>query len=751
MRRVLFACAAGALVSAATWACGPFFPNSYLVYGGKDVLRMPATMFSSECFRILGIAEQVKALASERHEQPSASALWQRTTDVDLAEFAEAVRDQPQALTLTADYTTVRMALSTHIAAWLKTVEQERYQLAEKRTPKPPFDFGPYEKSVAKLPPEFAEYLRAADAYHNGDYDSAIAHFAAVLDLPANQRKFRSTWAAFMLGKCWSKKDPAQAAHFFEQTRTLVAEGFRDPLKLAADSLGWQARAELASRAYVAAIHHYAECAKDARNATMAYLSLAVVCDHALNEQSVDPALVKDPLCREVITAWLVSHPSARAAATKWLAALAATEPQGAVPGADRLAWLAYQAADMPTAARWLDHAVPDAPYGQWVRAKLLLREGNLVEGAALLQQVAALVPTGPDWEVEDRDPYGGWLGDMVAVRDLVREDLGYVLLEKGDYPGSLDAFLASGDWSDAACVAERVLTVDELETFVQAHAQDPALAGLHDTGRYFGNRVPPLVELRNLLARRLARLGEWEKAIPYYPERPGAEHPGNESLSPAAMAREVAAHLAGAQDAAQPVRTRAEHLFEVARILRQHGMKLTGTELSPDWALVEGYFDLSQWRKGFDKLGEKAEFGPEFASRFQASATTPPHRFHYRYQAADLMWQCGELLPNNDVLAAHALYLGGLYLEKRDRKSADKFYKALVRRNPNLLIAQQADKLRWFPKEFTDGVVYQPLPRHWYGSRRKLAVGCLVAAVAVAVATTVLRRRRRTPNSSES
>ena len=404
----------------------------------------------------------------------------------------------------------------------------------------------------------------------------------------------------------------------------------------------------------------------------------------------------------------------------------------------------------MPGAQRWLEHAAPDAPYGQWVRAKLLLREGKLEEGAALLHQVASAFPTGPDWEVEARDSYGYYSGSMVAVRDLVREDLGYVLLEKGDYAGSLDAFLESGDWADAACVAERVLTADELETFVQAHAQDPALAGVDVNAFYLQNPMPAPVRLRDLLARRLARLGDWDKAIPYYPETIDFGYPRRESFSPPDVAREFAGHLAGAQDTAQPVRTRAEHLFEAGRILRQCGMELTGTELSPDWALWGGDYG-SEWFKNFNTLGEKPEFGPEFASRFQASAVTPPHRFHYRYQAADLMWQCADMLPNNDILAAHALYLGGLYLEKRDRKSADKFYKALVRRNPNLLIAQQADKLRWFPKEFTDVVVYQPLPKPWYGSRRKLAVGCLVAAVAVAVAAKVLWRRRRIPNSSES
>jgi hypothetical protein len=54
--------------------------------------------------------------------------------------------------------------------------------------------------------------------------------------------------------------------------------------------------------------------------------------------------------------------------------------------------------------------------------------------------------------------------------------------------------------------------------------------------------------------------------------------------------------------------------------------------------------------------------------------------------------------LPANDAMTAQARYLGGTYLKKRAPKAANYFYKALVRRNPNLLIAQQANELHWFP-----------------------------------------------------
>jgi len=169
--------------------------------------------------------------------------------------------------------------------------------------------------------------------------------------------------------------------------------------------------------------------------------------------------------------------------------------------------------------------------------------------------------------------------------------------------------------------------------------------------------------------------------------------------------------------------------------------MELIGTELPPDWAIYRGDHQL-RLSASPEETGA-SPFGPDFDARFASSAASRDERFHYRYLAADLMWHCAELLPDNDVLTAHALYLGGIYLKSRDPREADRFYKALVRRNPNLLIAQRADKLRWFPGEFTDTVVYHSPPRRL--SRRQAAKNLALALVIVPIVVGgawLLRRR---------
>ena len=67
----------------------------------------------------------------------------------------------------------------------------------------------------------------------------------ALLNRPADERHYRSVWAAFMLGKVALKRGDPGAAKWFELSRELAKTGFVDSLGLAADSYGWEGRGEL--------------------------------------------------------------------------------------------------------------------------------------------------------------------------------------------------------------------------------------------------------------------------------------------------------------------------------------------------------------------------------------------------------------------------------------------------------------------------------------------------------------------------
>src|SRR5204863_5063779 len=73
----------------------------------------------------------------------------------------------------------------------------------------------------------------------------ARAAWEDLLKRPEQDRHYRTVLAAFMLGKVALKeKDFPTAAQWFQRTRELAKAGFADSLGLAAESYGWEGRAE---------------------------------------------------------------------------------------------------------------------------------------------------------------------------------------------------------------------------------------------------------------------------------------------------------------------------------------------------------------------------------------------------------------------------------------------------------------------------------------------------------------------------
>ena len=76
-----------------------------------------------------------------------------------------------------------------------------------------------------------------------------------------------------------------------------------------------------------------------------------------------------------------------------------------------------------------------------------------------------------------------------------------------------------------------------------------------------------------------------------------------------------------------------------------------------------------------------------------------PDHwRYHYRYRAADIALQAGDLAQNSD-LKALLNYSAGTMLANRSPQEADVFYKRLVRQCQGSILAEAADQARWFPQ----------------------------------------------------
>lgn len=692
-------------------------------YYELDPMTMPTALFDVEVRRILGLPLESEYTRAEPYGH---NERFQESRSADLEDLKAALGTATDAEGIVAQYKAMRDALGRHLAAYLNSLDS---YFPEDAVRPAPMDLAPYEGSLVLLPEEFALYFRGAVAYHGGEWETATRYFKAVLELPEDARHYRSTWAAYMMGRTAMQRKSGDAPVFFEQARALAGQGFEDSLHLAEATVGWEARDAMDHDQFVQAIHLYAGLPDEAPR------SLGRVCAKALDKSPIDPSLLTDALSRRLLSAWLVAFPSEQEKAGKWLNAVDAAALEGVVEGAEYLAWATYNRGDMERSAAWLTHADPASPYAKWIRAKLLLRDGKLEEAEALLDELGSTLPNDRLWVVQNpHQEEVCWPADTSAT---VFEDLGETRLARGDYSGALCAFMRADDWEDASFLAERVLTTEELRAFVDTHDASPELLAERVDSQY-DERKPgwKREEIRYLLARRYAREGAWDEAIPFYPETAqmwlGWETASGEPLPPLAI--QARDHYAGAHDTSLPPRTRAEHFLELAMLLRRKGAELLSPERIPP--------------PGTD-MAESAwpALTPEMQKRVEAAMAYYPTMNYFREMAADYAWEAARLLPNNDVLCAKALFYGGTFIKRPNPARADLFYKDLVRRNPNLLIAKQADEQRWFPGEFTDVVLYQPrTPDPWYGRKLYLAMGIVLLLWLDAMALLVFlwARRRR-------
>lgn len=726
-------------------ACGFDPPPNYLETPG-NVFQMPRPSFWHEVATFITVREETPKEWNPDYPERGyyfrnrESALWRHTIDADEHDLALA-----GGMANVAAYSAMRKAMRPNLAP---VTNDQRWQPQENVVTPPPFDLAPYADLLQALPAEFSLYVRGAAAYHAKNLATAIELWNAVLNLPENERHYRSVWAEYMLGRAAMQIDPKQAIDHFERVRALAEAGFVDSLDLYTESLMWQSAVEMQLGDAVAAIHRYKRLLEQ-RNEIAAGSVVSIICK-SLDNKEICSAFAKDEFCRNLVTAALVSRSTPSyygqakpdTAVKNWLDALQNEGIQNPLPGADKLAWGAYRQADFEVAKQCAELADPQSPYAQWVIAKLLLREGNIEAAQNLYSKLAMTFPSEDTWKLaHDYAPH---------PRSIVNTELGVILTARGSYASALDAFLRAAHWREAAHIAERVMTTDELEAYL-ATFEEPELGAVYmssyrespdgiiepfGTLGYQDSRAVRKMNtyeqfLSYLLARRYARNGDWVRALPLYPEplRPNAEEIAKHlNAQPSVKSPHGAIVALGNLmsrtwgDSQVEVRVRtvdedlAQHYYDAAKLIREYGMELLGTELFPDYRVYGGEYGSYEKTAEYPR-SKRVYFGssepnlskvtidallpsPGEKQRIRASAPKPHLRFHYRYTAANLMWKCAALRPDNDLLSMQALYMGGSYIKDRDPQFADKFYKALVWRNWETTYARKANEVRWFPKD---------------------------------------------------
>jgi tetratricopeptide (TPR) repeat protein len=685
-------------------ACGPWFPSTILD-DPNSLLVSPVGDFYSEVKRIVaGAKAPFRAVVNEDPNSTYAA----QTAGADVADLKAALaaargdkREQERVL---KDYAAAREDIRSYAAKVADWEEKggSRDDANWVRSNPPPKFLAPHVATA--LPREFALYTEGAVAWHGGEPDKAVAAWQKLLKLPAEQRKYRSTWAAYMLGQHARRqepKDPNEAGERFRQVQHLAAAGYRDSLGLAAASLGWEARAELDRKDYLRSLELYVQ--QLAAGDDSADMSLRLVAEKIL--------IVGGPLlaeaarhetARRIVTAYIVCNGGPTVStkewegeglawpAEKWLAAVEAAGVKD-MPGASRLAWAAYLNGRMKDAQRWADRAPGADPVAEWVRAKLLLRAGKIDEAARHLEQAAKLLPKDEQW-IEGGEDYSE---DGVIPAHRAAAELAGLRMARGKYVEALDLLLHSGFWTDAAYVAERVLTADELKAYVDANWPAPKKEAKHAEGQPWAERGSPIDRgelsgaIRYLLARRLTRAGQWKDARPY---------------CPAEMQKkldEYAEAISGGADHSRLDVHRAKSLWQAARIARHFGMALLGTEVEPDWRLYGGDFELGDTtgRRGKPDAKLARYVTEEEKQRLERHKLTFEKRFHYRYIATEHAWAAAKIMPNDFDETAKVLCAAGTWLKTRDPKAAERFYKALVLRCGKTALGQQAAAMKWFPK----------------------------------------------------
>ena len=704
-------------------ACGPDFPNSLIDGGTNALLTGPTVDFTKELVRMHLASAAIRAV-------PADGDYTRQTIEAERVDLMAALRksgaQEADAQAIAAKQIQERGKLESFTKAyaeWSASGETEydisagKYLHHPPTTPPPSY---PAIQVVAGMPVEFGDYMDGVIGWDNPwltNKDICRQVWEGLLDRPVAERQYKSVAAAYMLGKSWETDDPDKALDYYRQVSRLAKQGLADPTGLAAASLGQEARIYLKQAKYHEAIQLYLEQLAAGDDSAANSLSFAAAKALAQADALTLQQLAADPKDQRVITAYVASHnrwawedfdevmsgpidPKGK----KWLEAMESAGVQDA-ESAEKLAVEAYRAGDFESAQRWVNRAA-DSPTAQWVQVKLWLLAGKVDQAAALLARLSTKFPaassgTNAPAALEDDlvipgSSYASEDEDIPAANE-VRAEMGMVRLGRREYVESLDTLLRSGYWRDAAYVAERVLAVEELKSYVDANWPESSVtSGLYTnedgTVERLESRGDNGQDIRYLLARRLTRLGQMADAREYYPIQWRAPL---DSLQQA---------LDEGHDTTLTTKSRFDALIAAAMITRTNGMELMGTEVEPDWHIWNGQYamnDTISWRDGgyFPASDDERQRVVQHYGNLE-------RRFHYRakanalkVEAAQLGWELVPGMPDNSDETARFLCQAGTWLIGRDPKLMNEYYQAILQRCRNTAIGAEAARTGQFPR----------------------------------------------------
>lgn len=675
------------------FACGPIYPVRMLGWGDMLLRSAPmgvAGMFpesAADAGELIGSGEAGEGHDPQAREAPELTTVQAELADLQLASPKWKHEGMKASLTR---YDKIRREMVWFLRRSEDDSRQEAVRQWELDELKP------------HLPKEFQLYLDGALHYFLGDIVEAQKSWRSLLSLPAEQRKYKTTWSLWMLAR--TSEDKAESLKWYLAVCAAVDEGYVDSLGLMQNEQGWLAYFSYRAGDYLTALDIYLAAglsgempSEEAARSVAEMLAIGLHKNEAkLMRECAQKAdrgrALSLYLCQPGMRDLKALHELGRGRLLlqTWAGVLRVANPELYAELAGSLAVAAYQLGWYSEVDQFLQQASADDEDSCWVRAKMHVKAGRYALAEKEFEKYLLINDASGrgSQEVWDVGVYGatGKTGIAYLRRAMAYGDYASVLLARNKYEEALGVYLQGGFYADAAYIAESLLGVEELLQFVRDFddSSRSQAYGMVDSGK------SKQKWLHDLLSRRLTRENYFKGAQKYCDKKLQA------SLT------EYVALFRQGRDTSLPRPQRARSFWQAANLRVEHGRSLFWLEngCRPyDRAVLAHLVEPSEYSKPRERDELIPLMGPDELRRLKAYGRVAQSMVpvHY-YDAAEMAWQAAHLLPRQDPRAATMLWQAGQWIAAQDPEKADRYYQALVSRCGQTPLGKLADEKRWFP-----------------------------------------------------
>jgi hypothetical protein len=290
-------------------------------------------------------------------------------------------------------------------------------------------------------------------------------------------------------------------------------------------------------------------------------------------------------------------------------------------------------------------------------------------------------------------------LQDESELLERVSGELGVFALCDGDFTEALRLFDQGRYGDEAFYVAECLLSIDELKSYVDKRRA----SGLTPVKHRWNYHREGFDDLEYELCSRLMRAGRLEEALDYV--RPELR----------AKATTYVLLLRCAERDDLPDHERADSYWRAALMIRQIGETLLHSPHGMSWSSGSGWYVSLDYLPGYRSRTFKFNYPPPDmgilicgAEELRRLRTWESQHMYgralaerdARYAAFDLALKAARLLPDNDPAGAQIVQYAGNLLKYREPKAAMAAHRLLITRFKQTPLGSHAARANWFSGE---------------------------------------------------